>query len=84
MRQLTKDAIMKKIDDLNNVSMNTVIAKKQMGSNSFSNRNFSSLLNTAKSDESSTEEKNNDNTLIQTQVLYKEAYLNRMMLELTA
>ena len=75
---------MKKIDDLNNVSMNTIIAKKQMGSNSFSNRNFRSLLNTAKSDESSNEEKNNDNTSIQTQVLYKEAYLNRMMLELTA
>lgn len=75
---------MKKIDeDFNNVSMNTVIANKQSMPGNYNGSNFSSFLN-ASGDELQEEETKAQNISVETQLLHKEAYLNKMMIELSA
>lgn len=76
---------MKKLtEDLNNISINALIAKRQSAFNSFGNGNFGSFLKNAQDEQKKEKEVTADNTNIQTEVLQKEAYLNRLIIESVA
>ncbi len=76
---------MKKItENLNNISINAIIAKQQSGFNNYGNGGFSSFLKNGQTEQTREQETASDNTNIQTQVLHKEAYLNKLLIESVA
>ena len=76
---------MKKLtENLNNISINAIIAKQQSGFNNYGNGNFSSFLKNGQTEQTQEQEAATDNTNVQTQVLHKEAYLNKLLIESVA
>ncbi len=76
---------MKKLtENLNNISINAIIAKQQSGFNNYGNGNFSSFLKNSQTEQTQEQETATDNTNVQTQVLHKEAYLNKLVIESVA
>ncbi len=76
---------MKKVtENLNDISINTIIAKRQSSFDNYGSGNFSSFLKNDQKDQEQEKEAVSENINIQTQNLHKEAYLNRLIIESVA